>query len=129
MSGQKKNRRKRPPDRVQSTEPAETKAATTITVAWTVSLTTVLLCDLAIVLVHGYVAAYPQAPLMNMLGRLLLLSGALIGTMLIGLLPVLYRIRRVAPPPGLVGFGVLIAAAPILALAVRILVAGGWGLW
>jgi hypothetical protein len=124
MNRQKKSRRKRPPIQGKQTEPFETKTAETITVAWTVALTTVLLCDLGTVIAHTYVATHPLAQRMDMLGGLLLFAGALAGPMLIGLLPVLYRVRRVAPPPGLVGFSILIAAAPILALAVQILGAG-----
>lgn len=108
------NRAKRP-------KSIETKAAETLTVAWTVSLTTVLLCDLGAVATRIYVAFYPQARLMIVLGELLLFAGAVVGILLIGLLPILYRIRQVAPPRGLVGFGVLIATAPILALVIRIM--------
>lgn len=121
MSGNKKKHRKRLVDRAKKTAPFETKRAETLTVAWTVSLTTVLLCDLATMAAHAYVAFHPQARLMNLFGGLVLFAGAVVGVLLIGLLPILYRIRRVAPPRGLVGFGVLIAAAPILALATRIL--------
>jgi hypothetical protein len=65
-------------------------------------------------------AIQPQASQMILLGGLLLFAGAVVGMLLIGLLPILYRVRQVAPPRGLVGFGVLIAAAPILVLLIRI---------
>jgi hypothetical protein len=120
MSGKKRKHNKRPTIRAKPPESIETKGAETLTVAWTVSLTTVLLCDLGAVAAHTYVAFYPQASLMILLGGLLLFAGAVVGMLLIGLLPILYRVRQVAPPRGLVGFGVLIAAAPILALLIRI---------
>ncbi len=58
---------------------------------------------------------------MLLLQELMLLAGAIVGTLSLLLLPVLYRVRRVPPPKGLVVFGVCVAVAPLLAILVRVL--------
>jgi len=118
-SQQKKRRKNKRSKKVAHVAPTETRAAEALTVAWTVSLTTVLLCNLIAVAAHLYVSAHPDATRMAMLCDLILFAGALIGAVFIGLLPVIYRVRKVPPPHGLVVFGVLVAVGPIIALVVR----------
>jgi len=92
-----------------------------MTVGWVVTLTTLLLCNLAAILAHVYVAQHPDAKLMALLKELMLFAGSVVGIVSLLMLPVLYRVRRVAPPRGLVVFGVCVAAAPILAVVGRML--------
>jgi len=99
--------------------PVETNLAETITIAWTVTVTTLLLCNLTNILVHFYVNGNPSAKRMILLQGLLLAAGAIIGIISLLLIPLVYRLRRVPPPMGLVVFGACCAAAPILALLVR----------
>lgn len=96
-------------------QPAESRGAEVLTIAWTVALTTVVLCDLVAVAAHLYVAAFPAAPRMQLLEGLMLFGGSVIGVVCLALVPVVYRVRRLPPPPGIVIFGVLVALAPILA--------------
>lgn len=99
--------------------PAESRASDAVTVCWTVSVTTLLMCNIAAIAAQLYARRHPQARGMLMLGEMLLLAGAVIGVASLALLPVMYRVRRSPPPPGLVVFAVCAAVAPILAVVVR----------
>jgi len=120
MTTQKKKRSQRRASRVRETPP-ESQASDAMTVCWVVTLTTLLLCDLSAVAAHVFVVQYPDAQRMAQLRELLLFAGSVVGVLSLLLLPVLYRIRRVPPPTGLVVFGACVAVAPILAVVVRIL--------
>jgi len=104
-----------------SANSGETRASDAVTVAWIVTLVTVLLCDLVIVVAHVFLLVDPDQQRLNMLKELLLFGGTVVGLLSLGLLPVVYRVRRVPPPPGLVVFGACLAIAPILASFIRYL--------
>jgi hypothetical protein len=103
----------------RSDVPAESRASGAVTVCWTVSVTTLLMCNIAAVAAQLYARRYPDARGMLMLGEMLLLAGAVIGIASLVLLPVVYRVRRVPPPQGLVVFAACLAIAPVLAVIVR----------
>jgi len=92
-----------------------------MTIAWTVTVTTLLFCNLTNVVVHFYVSGNPAAKRMMLLQEMLLAAGALIGILSLLMIPVVYRVRQVPPPKALVVFGVCCAIAPILALMLRTL--------
>lgn len=97
----------------------ESRAADATTVGWTVSVTTVLLCNLGAAAAHFYTQNYPTARSMIMLRELLLLAAAVIGFFSLAMLPAVFRLRRVRPPAGFTVFAICVAAAPILALILR----------
>lgn len=99
--------------------PGETRTADAATVAWTVSVTTVFLCDIAAVAAHLYSQANPQLAGARMLSQLLLFSAAAIGLLSLMLLPAVFRLRRTPPPTGFLVFAVCSALAPILAVLVQ----------
>lgn len=100
--------------------PAESRLSVATTVAWTVSVTTVLLCNLASAAAHFIAGRQPQVAGMALLSQWLLLSGGLIGVASLVLLPIVYRVRRDPPPTPVVAFAVLAAIAPIVAIAMKI---------
>ena len=53
--------------------------------------------------------------------NLMLFSGSLIGLFCLILVPVVYRVRRVPPPIGIVMFAIFISTAPIVAFTARIM--------
>ena len=114
MATKKKNKKKSKPNHAPVTP--ETRASEAITVAWTVTVTTVLLCNLVIIASHFYIVNNPDAKKMELLRGMMLLGGSLVGIMSLLILPVLYRVRSVAPPRGVVVFGICAAIAPILAV-------------
>jgi hypothetical protein len=99
--------------------PAESQTSVAATVAWTVSVTMVVMCDLAAILAHLYVIRNPAAKGAAMFGGLMLFGGAVIGAASLALLPVVYRVRRTPPPTGFAVFAACAAVAPILALVAR----------
>ena len=94
--------------------PAETKASETLTVLWTITVLMVLMTNLMTVAVHYYLVAHPEAEKLALLKGLLLFTGSLVGGISLIVLPILYRVRKVPPPPGLAVFGACVAVAPIL---------------
>jgi len=97
----------------------ENRTADAATVAWTVSVTTVFLCNIAAVAAHFYSQANPQLSGARMLSQLLLFSAAAIGLLSLMLLPAVFRLRRTPPPTGFLAFAVCSALAPILAVLVQ----------
>ncbi len=120
MASRKKKKKKRSIRSLPQASP-ETNLGETMTIAWTVTVTTLLLCNLTNAVVYFYVNSHPEAAKMKLLQELLLVAGAIVGILSLLLIPVVYRVRQVPPPRGLVVFGVGVAAASILALLVRIL--------
>ena len=112
-------RRREKRQRQAAIEPKESQTAEAATVAWTVAVTMVVTCDLAAVVAHWYVLSNPAAKGAAMFGRLMLFSGAVIGTAALVLLPIVYRLRRTPPPTGFTVFAACASAAPILALIAR----------
>jgi hypothetical protein len=102
-----------------SREPAESRSSVALTVAWTMAVTTVLMCDAGAVLAHGLAPRQADPRRLYLLGELLLLGGTAAGLLSLGLLPLVRRVRRTPPPQGLVAFSLCAAAAPMLALVLR----------
>jgi hypothetical protein len=102
-------------------EGAESRASEAVTIAWTVSVTGVLVCDLIVAAAHWYVRSHPNAQPARAFEAIMLLSAALMGAVSLALLPVVWRTRRLKPPQGYVVFAALVAAAPIIVLAARLL--------
>lgn len=101
--------------------PTESKAGEAITVAWAVTVTSLLCCNLTILVLHYLVVRDPSAKSLALLKNLLLIAGSLAGAVSLVLLSVVHRVRTVLPPIGLSVFGALLAAAPLLALLVQFL--------
>ena len=85
------------------------------------TVTTLVVCNLVTIAAHYYQVLHPDAELIPMLGKLLLVASAALGLGSLLLLPFLYRVRRVPPPRGVAVFGVCVAAAPILGLLVKMM--------
>ena len=119
MVSQKKKRRKKHPVNRPTEELAENRTSVAVTVCWTVTLTTLFFSNLAAIVAHLFVLASPPAERMAMLREMLLYAGVLVGLLSLGLVPLVYRLRRTPPPSGLVAFGVCLALAPMLAVALR----------
>jgi hypothetical protein len=100
---------------------AETRASEAVTIAWTVSVTGVVVADLIVVAAHWYVRSHPDAQPARALEAIMLLSAALMGAASLALLSLVWRTRRVKPPYGYTAFAAIAAAAPVLVLVGRLL--------
>ena len=118
-AAKKKRRTKSDPRRQQSAKADESRASDAVTVAWTVAVTAVLLCDLVMVALHYTVVRDEAGERIRMLHELLLFAGVVTGTLAMILLVVVYRVRRAPPPPGLAVFSVCVSAASLLAVLMR----------
>lgn len=117
MAKKKKTKKQRvSSQRLANALPAETRASDSLTVLWSVTVLMSLFINIACLAVHYYLAANPDAEKLRLLKGILLFTGTLVGGVSLILLPVLYRVRKVPPPPGLAFFGACVAAAPILAV-------------
>jgi len=112
---------RRPTRRYNYRQPQETKAAEAMTVGWTVCLTAVLLCDLVAIIVHLVIPLFFAGIRWQVFENLMLFSGSLIGLFCLILVPVVYRVRQVPPPIGIVMFAIFISTAPIVAFTARIM--------
>ena len=117
----RKNRRSGAQRRVSANNqaPTESRAAEAITIAWTVTITTLIFCHLITLAAHGYVLLSPEAKKMLLLREMILFAGAVVGVLSMLLLPFVLRYRQVPPPRGVVVFGICLAIAPILVLVLR----------
>ena len=119
MSKRKSKPRQQKPSRRYGGGALDNRTADATTVAWTVSVTTVFLCDIAAVAAHFYARANPQLPGAAMLSQLLLFAAATIGLISLLLLPAVVRLRKSPVPGGFLAFAVCSALAPILALIIQ----------
>lgn len=99
----------------------EASSSDAVTVAWTVSVTMVVACDLAAIAAHLFLLNNPGQRSVVVLSQLLLFGGGVIGAASLALLPLVYRLRRDPPPTGFTVFAVCAAAAPILAIIARLI--------
>jgi hypothetical protein len=121
MPKSKEKRRRREKQNRPPALPDETPASEYLTVAWAVAVTMVTACDVAAILAHLYAAWRPDLPAAMIMRQLLLFGGMIIGIGALVLMPLVYRIRRTPPPTGFAVFAACAAAAPLLAVLLRML--------
>jgi hypothetical protein len=116
-----KPERARKPRRPAPAGPRESSVTEAATVAWTVAVTMVVVCDLAAIVAHAYLLRNPNEKGAALFGGLMIFAGAAIGVAALALLPVVYRLRQTPPPTGFAVFATCASAAPVLALVARLL--------
>ena len=121
MATGKKTRSSRKKSPKPKPKSSESRSSDALTVAWTVSLTAVLLCNAVVLLAAWAVDQEIGGDQINVFLELVLFFGATTGILSLVLLPMVMRVRRVPPPQGLVVFGICIAAAPVLVVLARTL--------
>jgi membrane protein YdbS with pleckstrin-like domain len=89
-----------------------------LTVAWMLTVVTTLACEVGFVFARWLAAG---DGLLAMLSHLLLFAAFVIGLVALFVTPVVLRSRRVAPPSGVTVFALVVAAAPIVLVAIEIL--------
>jgi hypothetical protein len=92
--------------------PSESRAGEAITVAWTVTVTTLVICEM-LGLSAAVAGRFSQdAGGLRMIAGLAQFCALVLAVLSLALLPVVYRVRRVAPPRPLVAFAVIAASLP-----------------
>ena len=114
MAQRKKNTRDKPP---AAAEPIESRGADLVTSLWMLSAVNALGCELVWIGLRVYIRNVPDAKMASLLAGLLLIVAMVLGLVIFGLTPVIYRVRRIAPPPLVTLVAILIAIAPWAAAA------------
>ena len=109
----RKNRRIKQPN-------TESRAAEALTVGWMLSVMTTLACELGVVAAKIVHAAWLQMERLAVLGELLLFAAVVSGLVSLLLAAMVFRVRQVSPPRGVTTFALIVAAAPLVALAFRL---------
>ena len=115
-----RRRKKKNKNRPRPKRPTETKASETVTIGWSLTVVTTLVCDLGTIAARLYFRLQPEAVRVGALSELLLFAAVTIGIISLGLLAVVIKVRRESPPRGFVVFAILIAAAPLVAIVARL---------
>jgi hypothetical protein len=114
MARRRKNVRALPP---AALEQAESRGAELITSLWMLSAVNALGCEIVWIGLRVYIRNVPDAKVASLLAGLLLIVAMILGLVIMGLTPVVYRVRRVAPPPLVTLVAVLIGIAAWVAAA------------
>ncbi len=97
----------------------EERPAEAITIAWTASVTSVLLADLVTIATHVYARSHPESKTAPPFEAIMLLTGCVLGIASLALLAVVWRVSRLKPPRGFAVFAALVAAAPVAVTIAR----------
>lgn len=119
--GKKSPRKRAAKSHIKERAPRDSAPAEAATIAWTVSVTMVVACDVAAIAANLYLVKHPEERPVAVLAQLMLFGGAVIGMASLVLLPIVRRLRRFPPPAGFTVFAGCAAAAPVLALIARAL--------
>jgi hypothetical protein len=115
-----KPRRKKDRNR-HSANPPESQASDSITVAWSLTVVTLLVLDIGAALTRLYLRAEGGPLAMEVLAGWLLFSAAVMGAVSLALLPAVFKLRREPPPTGFTALGVAVAVAPLLVVLAQLL--------
>jgi hypothetical protein len=123
MPKQRSQRRRERQARSAEVAPPEDRPAEVITIAWTASVTSVFLADVVTITAHFYARSHPESKLAPAFEAVMLLTACVIGLASLALLVVVWRVSRLKPPTGFVVFAAIVAAAPVIATAMRLFAA------
>jgi hypothetical protein len=100
--------------------PAESQAAEAATIGWMLAVLTATVCELGVLAARLYFNWHPDAAGVGTAGELLLFSSAIVGLVVLALIPVVYKVRRVRPPTAVTAFAVIVGVLPWAALVVQL---------
>ena len=83
-------------------------------VAWTASVMSVFMADLATIAAHFYTRFHPDSKTAPPFEAIMLLTACFLGVASLALLAVVWRKSRMKPPRGFVVFAICVAIAPIV---------------
>jgi hypothetical protein len=115
MRKSKPKRNRRPADLM----PEESQAADALTIGWMLATITTLICQIGALGARWAALGNPAVRQLNLFSGFLFFAAMAIGAVTLALIPVLYRIRKLAPPRAVVVFAVVVAIAPWVTLVVQ----------
>jgi hypothetical protein len=111
----KQNRERRAADDM----PVESQAADAMTIGWMLAILTTLLCQVGALAMRWIALANPQLDGLTSFSAMLFFAALVIGLLDLTLIPVLYKIRILAPPTPIVAFAVVVGLAPWITLLLQ----------
>lgn len=99
--------------------PAESQAAEAATIGWMLAMLTATVAELGVLAAVLYLRWNPDAKGIAMAGELLLIASAIIGLVILGLTPVVYKIRRLKPPSVVTAFAVAVSLLPWIVIVAQ----------
>jgi uncharacterized protein YacL len=90
-----------------------------LVLAWTMAVITGLLCELAAAAAAWLGGHVERLARFDLLPGLLLFAALVMGLIILALTPFVLRLSRVAPPPPVLTFGLIVGIVPFVILAVR----------
>lgn len=114
MTARKRPKQRRQPARVAT---PESRRADTLTIGWMLSVLTALGCEFGWALARMLAAWQPTSLHFEVLQRLLLFAATVVGLVSMGLAAVVTRMRREAVPASVVAFALIVAALPLVVIA------------
>jgi hypothetical protein len=94
--------------------PSEGRASEAVTVAWTVTVMSLVICELMALAAVVVLRFRPAAETVRTLIGLAHFCAVVLAIVSLSLLPVVYRIRRARPPRAFVAFALAAAAVPFV---------------
>ena len=113
----KRRKKKQPP--AQPTPVVEDQSSEIVTVCWTLSVMTALVCNVGAALSRLYVLWQPEQELAAMFSGLVFFAAIIVGLISLALLPIVLKLRRDPPPRGFVVFAIVVAVAPLAMVLVQ----------
>ena len=95
----------------------ETQAAELVTIAWSLTVVTLLFCDLGVGLSQLALRAAEPSVMVRVFAAWLLFSAGVIGVGSLVLLPFVLRMRVEQPPRGFTVLAVVVAVSPLALIA------------
>ncbi len=93
--------------------PAETPLADFLTVCWMLAVMTVVLCEAGAGIGGIVLSQRPESRSLQSLVDVLLFAALVVGLGAVAFMPVLWRLRRIAPPKPIAWLAVVVGLAPI----------------
>lgn len=110
---------KRLPDE-RLTKTGESRVADALTVAWMLTVMTVLMLGLMTIGFRWFASSRPEAPVLGALADLLYLCAGLCGAISLLIFPLVWKLRKTKPPWGVTLFSLVAAGLPIVLLIARV---------
>src|SRR5262245_51061220 len=98
-----KNKKKQKRERRAADDmPVESQAADAMTIGWMLAILTTLLCQIGALAMRWLAFANPRLAGLSSFSAMLFFAALIIGLVALALIPVLYKIRILAPPTPIV---------------------------
>ena len=117
MAAKKRQRRTNRSNPHSRPAPTETRAAEAVTIAWTVTVTMLVVCELMGLAAVLYIRSAPDAAGVRSLAGAAQVCALTLAVICLTLMVVVYRVRRVRPPVAYTAFAVVVTLVPFIAAA------------